>query len=100
MTAPSTDASLHEAVEHLADEFDRRQSRNAAHNGNVSCSVWGIAGAEVRRLLSASEADRATAGERCVCIEPTTYEDDDGVMRCWDCSLPATPPADDTNREG
>lgn len=44
-------------VEALAEEFARRQARNAAHNGNVSCSVWGIAGSEVRAVLAEPERD-------------------------------------------
>lgn len=48
---------LREAVEALADEFKRRQLRNAAHNGNVSCSVWGLAGAELARALADAAPD-------------------------------------------
>lgn len=42
-------------VEALADEFDLRQARNAAHNGGVSCSVWGLAGAELHRVLGSDQ---------------------------------------------
>lgn len=50
--ARATEADLRARVEALADEFGRRQARNAAHNGGVSCSVWGLAGAELARLAA------------------------------------------------
>ena len=50
-------ASVVAKVEALADEFKRRQLRNAAHNGNVSCSVWGLAGAELARALADAAPD-------------------------------------------
>lgn len=100
--APSTDASLREAVEALCEEW-------AGGPHGTSCRH----AARLREVLAASEADRATAGER-VCICPTddycpkchprwhakwiAEKQAPGGIGCWrPAYLDATPPADDTS---